>query len=57
MLLLNKKNIFTFYLLYNWSLDVPPKFFWTQSQVHGDAKHCIPTYVAGGGVSPYSLLR
>ena len=49
MLLLNKKNIFTFYLLYNWSLDVPPKFFWTQSQVHGDAKHCIPTYVAGGG--------
>lgn len=33
MLLLNKKNIFMFYLLYNWALDIFPKFFRTQSRV------------------------
>lgn len=48
MLLLNKKNIFTFYLLYNWSLDVPLKFFWTKSRVL-QRRGAPRLYIRGGG--------
>lgn len=60
MLLLNKKNIFMFYLLYNWALDIFPKFFRTQSRVQLLDNHVenalgyavilflLPFFVAGG---------
>ena len=51
MLLLNKKNIFMFYLLYNWALDIFPKFFRTQSRVQLFViLFLLPFFVAGVGV-------
>lgn len=48
MLLLNKKNIFMFYLLYNWALDIFPKFFRTQSRVQlFDNRGCNSSTIVG----------